>query len=274
MAGVRPDYDRVLRQRNALLKSAGAAIKRGGGDVRTLGRLGRAPRDGRRRARRRAGSRWSPISRRTSQRRTPQVTRPPGAGRDLLPVQPASTRTSSTLMGRPAATATGPIASVLAARLLDGDGPAAPGRARPRHHPRRSAPRRPRADARRPAGEGVREPRRVLVVRARAEARVGRAAPLATCGERPGADPRRRVRRARRRPPATGWPSWSAGAEQVLITAAVFDDVPDELAGRAGGRDGPARCAVSSDDPEPAECRRRPRSGDAPEACPRRPRWS
>jgi DNA replication and repair protein RecF len=35
-AGVRADYDRVLRQRNALLKSAGAAIKAGRGDVRTL----------------------------------------------------------------------------------------------------------------------------------------------------------------------------------------------------------------------------------------------
>jgi DNA replication and repair protein RecF len=35
-AGVRADYDRVLRQRNALLKSAGATIKAGRGDVRTL----------------------------------------------------------------------------------------------------------------------------------------------------------------------------------------------------------------------------------------------
>lgn len=35
-AGVRGDYDRVLRQRNALLKTAGATIKSGRGDVRTL----------------------------------------------------------------------------------------------------------------------------------------------------------------------------------------------------------------------------------------------
>jgi DNA replication and repair protein RecF len=35
-AGVRGDYDRVLRQRNALLKTAGATIKAGRGDVRTL----------------------------------------------------------------------------------------------------------------------------------------------------------------------------------------------------------------------------------------------
>ncbi|MGY4644411.1 DNA replication/repair protein RecF [Cellulomonas sp. URHB0016] len=38
IAGVVADYDRVLRQRSALLKSAGAAIRggRGGGDLRTL----------------------------------------------------------------------------------------------------------------------------------------------------------------------------------------------------------------------------------------------
>lgn len=35
-AGVRSDFDRVLRQRNALLKSAGATIRAGRGDVRTL----------------------------------------------------------------------------------------------------------------------------------------------------------------------------------------------------------------------------------------------
>lgn len=35
-AAVRADYERVVRQRSALLKSAGAAIKRGQGDARTL----------------------------------------------------------------------------------------------------------------------------------------------------------------------------------------------------------------------------------------------
>ena len=35
-AGVRSDYERVLRQRNALLKTAGATIRAGRGDVRTL----------------------------------------------------------------------------------------------------------------------------------------------------------------------------------------------------------------------------------------------
>jgi DNA replication and repair protein RecF len=36
LAGVRADYDRVLRQRNALLKSAGAGLRAGKGDLRTL----------------------------------------------------------------------------------------------------------------------------------------------------------------------------------------------------------------------------------------------
>src|SRR3982751_1570810 len=35
-AGVRADYERVVRQRNALLKSAGATVRAGRGDVRTL----------------------------------------------------------------------------------------------------------------------------------------------------------------------------------------------------------------------------------------------
>jgi DNA replication and repair protein RecF len=36
MAGVKADYDRVLKQRNALLKSAGAAARRAGADLSTL----------------------------------------------------------------------------------------------------------------------------------------------------------------------------------------------------------------------------------------------
>ncbi|MFB9377201.1 DNA replication/repair protein RecF [Kineococcus gynurae] len=36
MAGVRADYDRIVRQRSALLKSAGSAIRSGRGDVHTL----------------------------------------------------------------------------------------------------------------------------------------------------------------------------------------------------------------------------------------------
>jgi DNA replication and repair protein RecF len=36
LAAVRADYDRVLKQRNALLKTAGAAVRAGRGDLRTL----------------------------------------------------------------------------------------------------------------------------------------------------------------------------------------------------------------------------------------------
>ena len=56
LAGVRADYDRVLRQRNSLLKTAGVARRGSSSEeaaLSTLGRLGRAPRPGRRRAARR-----------------------------------------------------------------------------------------------------------------------------------------------------------------------------------------------------------------------------
>jgi DNA replication and repair protein RecF len=36
LAGVRADYDRILKQRNALLKTAGTAVRAGRGDARTL----------------------------------------------------------------------------------------------------------------------------------------------------------------------------------------------------------------------------------------------
>ena len=68
------------------------------------------------------------------------------------------------------------------------------------------------------AGEGLRLPRRVLVVRAGAAAGVVR--PAARDGRRPDAGPRRRLRRARRRA-AAQLAELVAGAEQVLVTAAV-----------------------------------------------------
>ena len=71
------------------------------------------------------------------------------------------------------------------------------GRTRPRAHARRPAPRRPRAAGARPAGQGVRVSRRIVVGRARAAARLGRAAARGIPARRPRADPRRRVRRAR-----------------------------------------------------------------------------
>ena len=110
---------------------------------------------------------------------------------------------------------------------------ARPGAARrvgPRPHPRRPAPRRPPARAERAARAGLCEPRRVLVVRAGAEAGVGGGAQ-----GRLGAsaipslilddvfaelDEGRRAKLA----------SAIGDYEQVLITAAVFDDVPAPLA--------------------------------------------
>ena len=75
MAGVRADYDRVLKQRNALLKTAGLA-RRGGGEAGHPGRLGRAP--GHRR--RRTGARAVGAGRRAAAARRGRVRRP-GRGR-------------------------------------------------------------------------------------------------------------------------------------------------------------------------------------------------
>ena len=104
--------------------------------------------------------------------------------------------------------------------------------ARARHHARRPAPRRRRAAAQRPAGEGLREPRRVVVVRARPAARLGRAAARAS---RPPAT--RCSCSTTCSPSSTGcagsaWPRAIGGFEQVLVTAAVLEDVPEPLTAR------------------------------------------
>ena len=57
-------------------------------------------------------------------------------------------------------------------------------RARPRDQPGRAAPRRARCSARAAAGEGLRQPRRVVVLRARAAARLVRPAPERTATTR------------------------------------------------------------------------------------------
>ena len=77
-------------------------------------------------------------------------------------------------------------------------------------------------------GEGLCLARRVLVVRARAAARVVRPASLGR--RRPDPHPRRRLRRARQRRRAQ-LADLVAGAEQVLVTAAVPEDVPAALHG-------------------------------------------
>ena len=95
LAGVRSDYDRILKQRNSLLKTAGAA-RRGSssqeGALSTLSVVGRAPGPGRRRAARRAAPPGRGAAARTSARRT----RPwPVAPRATTPTSPTSRRWSS-----------------------------------------------------------------------------------------------------------------------------------------------------------------------------------
>ena len=114
-------------------------------------------------------------------------------------------------------------------------------RARPRRLPGRPAPRRARAVHRRAARPRLRQPRRVLVARAGAApgqlraARQGHEDPVLILDDVfAELDAGRRDRLA----------GLVAGAEQVLITAAVPADVPDVLAGArftSGRRDQPCR---------------------------------
>ena len=165
LAGVRADYDRVLKQRNALLKTArlarGKAIETldvWDGHLTDVGgqllaaRLQlvadlaphmarRLRRGGRRRRRRRRRS------------ATPRRCRWPGTARRSTPG------------------ATLPTAAELDRRDARAGRRAAQRRAGPRHDPGRPAPRRPGDPPRPGAGQGLRQPRGVLVAGAGAEAR-------------------------------------------------------------------------------------------------------
>ena len=190
------------------------AVPRGGdGHPR---RLGRAPGPDRRRAagRPRAPGRRAPPAR--GARLRGGGGRRPRPGRDRVPA--LVREPDGWHGGRPeAATDAGPAEA--AARSQQGDAGASHGeRVRAAEQallgrrcsrcgrasstgglPGRPAPRRARAQRPRPARPRLRQPRRVLVARARAPAGQLRPAPGRPRG--PGADPRRRVRRARRRPP-------------------------------------------------------------------------
>ena len=226
-----PTTSACCEQRNTLLKSArGARLPRDQlDDPRYLGRATRRPRlrdhRGARRARRRPAT---ATSRRPTSRSPATTTRAELASElSILGAQPdeddAAVEDAGGCAPRsPPAEAVAAFRSALAQRRRSG--------ARPRADARRAAPRRPPAHAERPAGAGLREPRRILVVRARAQARLGRAAAARVAGRRPGAHPRRRVRRTRPGRGAAASRPRSRGYEQVLITAAVVDDVPDELA--------------------------------------------
>ena len=194
-AGVRADYDRVLKQRNSLLKTAGTA-RRGSGSQASA----RCPRSGSGTptspgpapSSSPSGCAWSTSCGPTSARPTPTVAR--GATRADA-TRPTS-RPSSCRRDRPP------------------DRTRRPDRAR--CSPRWSAAATTSSTAASPwsgrtattcvagaaataAGQGLRLPRRVLVVRARAAAGVLR--PAARRRRRPDPDPRRRLRRARHRAP-------------------------------------------------------------------------
>ena len=240
-AGVRSDYDRVLKQRNSLLKTAGSrpppGPQRGESALSTLGvwdsHLARTG----------AGC-WPPgwswstscgryVAARPT-RRSPRARAAPT--RRWTTSRPSSSAGDDGARDRD-------VADRGAARR----GRAPPRRRdRPRHLPGRSAPRRPGADARAAAGQGLRLPRRVLVVRAGAAAGVLRPAPRRR--RRPvlilddvfaELDTERRERLA----------ELVAGAEQVLVTAAVPDDVPGRAGRRADRRrrrEGAPRCRLTT----------------------------
>ena len=222
-AGVRADYDRVLKQRNALLKSAGApASAPARGDLRTLDvwdahlatagaeLLAGAARAGRRRCGR------------SSPRRTTRSAAGGGGGagaRAGLP-QLAGRRTCRSSPDRRAAGRGAARRELARVR---------PQRGRARRLAGRAAPRRPRARAR--AGCRPRAtPATASPGRSRWRCgwrRTTCCAPTAAsrCWSSTTSSP------SSTPAAATGWPSWSRGAEQVLVTAAVADDVPAALAG-------------------------------------------
>ena len=208
-AGVRADYDRVLKQRNALLKSRRprprrAVAQRTCCDPRGLGH---PPGHRRRRAARRPAR---PRRRRCGRcvDKAYDDGQPPAAGRRALDYASVARAPSVRAARRPRRR--------WPTLLLGGDRRGADGGARARRHAGRPAPRRPRADARAAAGQGLREPRRVLVVRPGAAAGV--------------------VRPAR----ADG----DAGGEPVLVLDDVFAELDvgrrERLA--AAGRARPSRC--------------------------------
>ncbi len=212
VAGVRADYDRVLRQRGALLKSAGARCARAAPTPTPST----------------CGTSTSRVGVRAALGPARAAGRPAGAGRRGVPVRQqgagrpgAGYRSSLPLLAEGVATT--PAARCRARRSCGrrscADGRAAQGRARPRGVPRRPAPRRPRADPGRDARQGYASHGESWSVGGAALG-CGRPLPPAAGGRRPrgpgrsGARPRRRLRRARRRP-ARAVVRGRADAEQV-----------------------------------------------------------
>ena len=215
-AGVRADYDRVVKQRNALLRTAYLTRKVGGTRGQDLSTLAvwdqHLAHHG---AELLAGRLELTAS------LGPHLTKAydaVAAGRSAASIAYASRLGDALPPDRPA----------LEQALLASLGERRDGRDRTRRHAGRPAPRRPALAAGRPARQGIRQPRRVLVVRAGSAA--GRVRPAALRRHRAGAGARRRLRRARRRPPRPpGRPG--SDAAQLLVTCAVPEDVPAALRG-------------------------------------------
>ena len=200
MAGVRADYDRVLKQRNALLKTAGLA-RRGGGELATLDVWDEHLAT--------AGAELVHARLALIAELRPHVAAAyadlAGAGdavglvyRGTVPIPDGDQEPARRDRCDPG---TRSDARDRRAAGLDA-GRADPGpaeRARPRHLAGRPAPRRPRAGARQRPGQGVRLARRVVVVRAGPAAGLVRAAAQRRGRPDPGAG--RRLRRAGHHPP-------------------------------------------------------------------------
>ncbi len=224
-AGVRADYERVLRQRNALLKSAGVTIRAGRGDVRTLDvwdtHLATA------------GAELLAGRLRLVQLLAPEVAKAYAAVSDAQGEASVAYRTS---LGDDVPVGDPPGRELLAARLGE-----ALARARPNELERGVSlvgphrddlPDQPRAVP----GEGFRLARGVVVAGARAAAGELRAAPRGRGSgrrRRARAHPRRRVRRARQRAPG---PARGAGRERRAGAGHG-----GRAAGRARGAGGGAR---------------------------------
>ena len=226
-----------LRRRARRLRPGAQAAQRPAEDAPGApGRRGRRPAHPRRLGRppgRRSAPSCSPPGWAWSPRSRPHVATAyadggrPGAAR---PAWLPSTRAarSATAPRRPGAPL--PDAAELAAALRERVAERAQRRARPRHHAGRPAPRRPgpRASAAGPAkgyaSHGESWSFALALRLAAFDAAAGRRrATRCWCSttSSPSWTPTA----------AAGWPSWSRPAEQVLITAAVADDVPAELRG-------------------------------------------
>ena len=231
LAGVVGDYERVLRQRNGAARAGSSRD----GRRRVARRLGRAAG----RHRERAARRPDRAARRRSNRSSPSSTRS----------SPATTSGSRSRPQRTIDEETGGRRRHRSERFAAARWPAV----RRREIERGitlvgPAPRRRAADGERPAGPRLREPRRVVVPRARAPARRRGAAAARAAHRGPDRDPRRRVRRARRAASAP------AGRPRRPLRAGHRD---------GGGGGGHPRRARRTRHPDPRRPRRGRRRGRA-----------